>query len=139
MKMRSFKGIYLGFCLIFVLFLFSTFGQEKVDYAKIVGSWDIEVDAGGEYYYLTLVLKEADGELSGTISESSGFFTDVGLTKIEYDGSNLSFDFIAPTPPDGAERIIQTEFEVGKDEMEGSMTISDLGMTVGCVATREKK
>ncbi len=36
---------------------------------ELVGTWDLEINADGEYFYLTLVLEETEGELSGRISE----------------------------------------------------------------------
>ena len=36
------------------------------DADKVVGAWEMEVDAGGEYYYLTFSLRDEGGKLAGT-------------------------------------------------------------------------
>ena len=43
--------IWTGFCA--TLFLHS---QDTIDYGKILGEWEMEVDAGGEYFYLSFTI-----------------------------------------------------------------------------------
>jgi hypothetical protein len=139
MKVKFLKVFVLSLFFISVLSLSSLKSQEAVDYGKVLGTWEIEVEAEGEYYYLTLILKMSDGKLEGTMSESTGYFSDVPLSNIEYDGSNLKFDYTAPTPPDGYERVIRTEFEVGDNTLEGTMSVDDLGVTALATGKREDK
>lgn len=139
MKAKCIKVFALSFFFIFFLSLSSINSQETPDYGKILGDWEVEIDAEGEYYYLSMSIEKTNGELKGTISESTGFFVDVPLEEIQYDGKALNFEFTAPTPPDGMERVLSGEFEVGDDKLEGFINIPDLGMTVTATATREKK
>jgi hypothetical protein len=111
-------------------------GQQPVSNAKIIGTWDVEIMAEGQSYYLTLVLNENQGQLEGKISEQSGMFTDAGLSSITFDGENLSFEFTGPTPPDGMQRLIQTALKLNGDVMEGSVTIPDLGIAAQAKATK---
>ena len=104
--------------------------QAKVDTGKIVGNWSLEVNAGSEFYYLPLLLNITDGKLGGTVSESNGFFKDVPLTAVEFDGTLLKFDAKTPTPPDGAERTIKFELKLAADKLEGQVAIPELGMSV---------
>jgi hypothetical protein len=126
-------------CVIFIcLFAFSLVGsQEQVDYEKILGDWDLEVDAGGQYYYLYFTIEKTDGELKGTIGESSGFFTDIPLKNIEFDGSNLLFEMTIPTPPDGYESLVKAEFELVEERLEGQLTVESLGVSASAVATKQ--
>jgi hypothetical protein len=123
----------LGFMLILSAAL-AGFGQNppqaKVDYNKVVGNWSLEVNAGSEFYYLPLVLKVTEGKLEGTLSETNGFFKDVPLTAVEFDGQLLKFEAKTPTPPDGAERTIKFELKLAADKLEGQVIITDLGMSV---------
>lgn len=112
--------------------------QAAPDYGKIVGKWKIEVSADGEYYYLTLNLRNVEGTLEGTISESMGYFTDVPVSEIAFDGENLKFNFNSPTPPDGVERLVTAEFRVGVDVMDGVVNVVELGVSASATATREK-
>jgi hypothetical protein len=139
MKVKLLKVFVLSLFFISLLTLSSMRSQEAVDYGKILGNWEIEVDADGEYYYLTLILKMSDGELEGAISESTGYFSDVPISDIEYDGTNLRFEFTAPTPPDGYERVVRTEFEVGDNTLEGTMNLDDLGVSALATGKREDK
>lgn len=131
----------LGLGLFFVLafFSYSHAAQEKVDYGKIIGTWKVEVDAGDVYYYLSLELTNNQGQLEGKLSESMGTFSDVPISKILYDGENLSFEFTSPTPPDGLQRLVKAEFKVGEDQLEGTMSVPDIEATVPATAAREKK
>lgn len=132
------------FLILLALFVLTTFSysqaaQEKADQGKVVGTWKIEVDADGEYYYLTMELKDVAGKLEGTISESQGTFTNVPLSELLYDGTTLSFVFKSPTPPDGVERTVRGEFKAGADKMDGAMLVTELGVTAPATATLEKK
>jgi len=139
MKAKFLKVFVLSLFFISLLSPSSMKSQEAVDYGKILGNWEIEVDADGEYYYLTLILKMSDGELEGAISESTGYFSDVPLSNIEYDSTSLRFEFTAPTPPDGYERLVRTEFEVGDNTLEGTMNLDDLGVSALATGKREDK
>ncbi len=123
-----------------VIFTGSIFLAEvaQLDYSKVIGDWEIELDAEGEYFYLSMAVKEEEGKLAGTISEASGFFVDVPITDIIYDGDNFNFLFTAPTPPDGMERIIKGEFMVQTDKMEGFIIVDDLGISAPAMGERNK-
>lgn len=138
--MKSIQGKILIFGLLFVFILsFSAlFSQEKGSPERVVGEWNVEIDAGGEYYYLNMTIEKANGGLKGTISEESGYFQNLALSNIDFDGAILKFEFIAPTPPDDYERVIKAEFKVGENRLEGSMTAEELGLTASAVATRKK-
>lgn len=110
----------------------------QVDHSKVVGDWEIELDAEGEYYYLSMTVKEEEGQLTGTMSEASGFFIDVPMSDIVYDGEKFNFQFTAPTPPDGMERIVKGEFTVQTDQMEGLIIVDDLGISAPAMAERSK-
>mgnify|MGYP000181161102 CR=1 FL=1 len=112
--------------------------MRQADHSKVVGDWEITIDAEGEYYYLSMPIIEEDGKLAGTVSEMNGFFVDIPITDIVYDGENFNFQFIAPTPPDGMERIIKAEFKLETDIMEGLIILEDLGISAPAVAERNK-
>lgn len=97
----------------------------------------MEVEAEGEYYYLSFNIEKDESGLNGTISESTGFFSDSPLSNIQFDGEKLSFEFTVPTPPDGLERVVKAEFKVADNEMEGYVSLEDLGLSVPANATRE--
>lgn len=134
--MRIIERSSIVFCLIFVL-SFSLLASQVIDFSKITGDWEIELEAEGEYYYLDMTIEESEGKISGTISESSGFFYDIELENIEYDGENFSFTFDAPTPPDGMERTVGGEFEMGETNIEGFINVPDLGIYAAAIATRK--
>lgn len=140
MKTKFIKLFALS-CFFVFSFSFSSdiLSQEAPDYGKILGEWEIEIDAEGEYYYLTMKIEKSDGEPKGTVSEQTGFFEDVPISEIEYDGKKFYFKFTAATPPDGAERVIAAEFEVGDGKLEGYISIDDLGMIAEATATRKDK
>jgi hypothetical protein len=124
-----------------VLFGFVSVGlggqDEQASKAKVLGSWDVEVSAEGQSYFLTMVLGEKDGQLAGTVSEQNGAFTDVALSSLSYDGTTLTFEFNSPTPPDGVERLVQATFSWAGDALEGSVTVPDLGVTVPAKAAKK--
>jgi len=138
--MKSIRGRILIFGLLLILGLsFSVlFSQEKLSPEKVVGEWNVEIDAGGEFYYLNMTIEKANGELRGTINEESGYFQNLALSNIEFDGAILKFEFTAPTPPDDYERLLKAEFKVGENRLEGYVSAEDLGLTVSAVATRKK-
>jgi hypothetical protein len=109
----------------------------KPDFSKLVGTWALEVNAGGEYYYLTLEFKLTEGKFEGFMSEQSGIFSNVPVSNIEWDNTFLKFDFKSPTPPDGVERMIKSEFKFADEKLAGMMTIPDLGMSVPVTGTKK--
>jgi len=135
--MRKTYFLFVFAAVVFTLsFAASAMVQEKADTAKIVGSWKIEVYAGDQTYYLSLVVTEENGQLVGKISESMGSFTDVAISDIFYDSVTFRFNFISPTPPDGLSRTVKAEFKVGTDAMEGLVNVPDLDITTDAKATR---
>jgi len=129
-------SFYAGVVFIWLFGCLFLASQEQIDYGKILGDWDMEVDAGGQYYYLSFTIEKTDGELSGTVSESSGFFTDVSLENIEFDGKNLSFEMTVPTPPDGYENLVKAELELMEERLEGLLTVKSIGISASAVATK---
>jgi hypothetical protein len=123
---------WIGFCA------FSFAGsQDSVETANILGSWDMEVDAGGEYFYLSFSLNKADEGLKGAISESSGFFFDVPLENIQFDGQNLSFEINIPTPPDGYENRVKATLSLIEGKLEGMLSVEALGISAAATATKK--
>ncbi len=124
-----------------VLFVLPLAAQQqpapKPDYAPLIGVWALEVNAGGEYYYLTLEFKLTEGKITGALSEQNGAFTNVPASNIEWDNTVLKFDFKSPTPPDGAERLIKSEFKSVGGKLEGMMTIPEMGMSVPATGTKK--
>lgn len=108
-----------------------------IDLSKVTGTWEIELDAEGESYFLTMTLKAVEEKLSGTISEATGFFSDVELENLKYDGTRLSFIFTAPTPPDGMDREIEGDFAVGDNKLEGYINVDDLGLSAPAVGIKK--
>jgi hypothetical protein len=109
----------------------------KPDFGPLVGIWALEINAGGEYYYLTLDFKLVEGKLEGAMSEQNGTFTNLPVRNVEWDNAVLKFDFMSPTPPDGVERQIKTELKLAEGKLEGTMTIPDLGMTVSVSGSKK--
>lgn len=126
-------------CALCVFSLSFLLSQQAPDYGKIIGEWDVEVVADGEYYYLSMKMEKAETGLKGTISESTGSFTDVPLANIKFDGQALTFEFTSPTPPDGNERLVKVEFKVGDNKLDGTLTLEDLGISASATATRKVK
>jgi hypothetical protein len=112
-------------------------GQEMISEDKILGDWEMEVDAGGEYFYLSFSLKKTDEGLKGTISESSGFFSSVPLQNIEFDGTILRFEMSIPTPPDGYENLVKTELEWIGGKFEGTLSVESLGVSASATVTKK--
>lgn len=109
-----------------------------VPQVDITGHWDVEIDAGGEYYYLTMNIKKADTGLQITVSESNGMFTDVPASDVKYEGENLSFNIFVPTPPDGVERRVDFSLAVSESTMSGTLNIPDLQMMAAVACSRMK-
>jgi len=105
--------------------------QQKPDPGRVAGAWALEVNAGGELYYLTLDLRLKDEKLEGGLSEQNGMFKDVPLANVEFDGTTLKFDAKIPTPPDGAERLVKSELKLGGGKLEGVLTVVEMGLSAG--------
>jgi hypothetical protein len=132
------KSLCIFACVFFCIFCCSFLeGQDQLDLKKILGDWNMEVDAGGEFYYLSFTIEKTDGELSGKISESSGFFSDIPLENIEFDGTNLSFEMTIPTPPEGYENLVKAELELVEERLEGMLTVESLGASASVVAVKQ--
>ena len=112
-------------------------GQEKEDYSKILGNWDMEVDAGGEYFYLSFTIEKTGEGLKGSISESSGFFSDVTLENIRFDGTALTFEMEIPTPPDGYENMVKADLELIEGKLKGTLTVESLGISAAATAAKK--
>jgi len=111
----------------------------KPDNGKVVGTWNLDIFAGGMTITLNLTMEEAEGKLAGKISEPNGMFTDVALAGIEYDGEMLTYDISVPSPPDGAVKTWKTELKVGEDAVEGGISNAEAGMTASITGKRVKK
>ncbi|MGA2534055.1 MAG: hypothetical protein ABSG19_13585 [Candidatus Aminicenantales bacterium] len=109
------------------------------DKTKVLGTWSLDVFAGGMTITLSLLLEEAEGQLAGKISEANGMFSDAPLTNIEYDGERLAYDISIPSPPDGAVKAWRTELKVGEDVVEGSIANTEAGMSATISGKRVKK
>ncbi len=109
--------------------------------SKLIGDWEMAVEAEGRYYYLYVSFKETEGKLEGTISEANGFFSNLPLTNLKLEADRLTFDFTAPTPPDGLARLISADLKIaaGYEKMEGSLIISDLGVSASATLTKKKE
>lgn len=111
--------------------------KPKVDYTPLVGQWALQIDAGGEYYFLVLELKLNAGKLEGQLSEQNGLFTNAPLSNIEFDGQALTFDTKTPMPPDGAERLIKTEVKLVAGKLEGMLTVVEMNLSVPLTGTKK--
>lgn len=109
----------------------------KVDGSKFAGAWQLEVDADGTYYYLGMSLLDKSGKLEGTISEASGYFKDVPLAEVVFDGEKLIFKFNAPTPPDGVSREVGAEFRLVQGALDGVVRVPELGVSAPAKGTRD--
>lgn len=128
-------GLVLAALFLFVL----ASAQEKTDLSKVTGTWKIEIAAGENYYYLTMILKEAAGSLSGTISEATGLLIDAPLADILFDGASLSFTFNSPTPPDGLERLVKAEFKLVEGGLDGMVIVPSLDASAPAKAAKDSK
>jgi hypothetical protein len=109
------------------------------DLKKVVGTWSLDIDAGGMVITLNLVLEAPDGKLAGKISEASGMFTNAPLANIEYDGENLAYDITVASPPDGAVKTWKTELKVGADVADGVIANADTGTSAAIAGKRVQK
>ena len=124
--------IVIGFCA--TLHLHS---QEALDYGKILGEWEMEVDSEGEYFYLSFTIDKTGDGLEGKISESSGFFSEVPLENITFDESHLRFEMNIPTPPDGYENLVKADLELVDGRLEGTLSVESLGISAAAIATKK--
>ena len=109
------------------------------DLKKVVGTWSLDIDAGGMVITLSLVLEAPDGKLAGKISEPNGMFTDAPLANIEYDGENLAYDITVASPPDGAVKTWKTQLKVGADVADGAIANADTGTSAAIAGKRVQK
>jgi hypothetical protein len=131
-----------GLIVLSLLFLLGLAWQvaaqsQKPDYDKIVGTWSLEVNAGNEYYYLTLELAVNEGKLGGRLSEQSGMFKDAPLLETAFDGQTLKYSVKIPTPPDGAERLVKSEMKLVDNKLDGAITVQDLEITAPVTGTKK--
>ncbi|UCE39753.1 MAG: hypothetical protein JSV17_09675 [Candidatus Aminicenantes bacterium] len=124
--------IWAGFCATLHLHC-----QDTAEVGKILGDWEMEVDAGGEYFYLSFFIEKTDSGFKGAISESSGFFSEVPLENIEFDGSHLRFETNIPTPPDGYENLVKADLELAEEKLEGTLSVESLGISAPATATKK--
>lgn len=113
-----------------------SFSAIQTETALIAGEWDMEVSAGDEVYYLTFTIEETEEGLKGSISESSGYFSDVPLENITFDGTMLRFEMTVPTPPDGYESLVKAELELVEGRLEGILTVEEMGLSATAVALK---
>lgn len=136
------KRNLLSLSLIIIIFLYLvrslSWAQEQ---SQLIGDWQMVIEAEGQYFYLYLSFKETEGKLEGTISEASGFFTNLPLTNLKLEVDRLTFDFTAPTPPDGLARLVSADLKIAADyeKMEGSLIVPDLGITASATVTKKKE
>jgi len=137
MERKRLLSLSLGIFVFFFILNYFSLAQEQ---ARLVGDWQMVVEAEGQYFYLQLSFKEIDGKLEGTVSEASGFFYNLPLTNIKLEVDKLTFDFTAPTPPDGLARLISADLKIAPDyeKMEGILSVPDLGITASATVTRKK-
>jgi len=131
-----------GLIVLSLLFLLGLAWQvaaqgQKPDDDKIVGTWSLEVNAGNEYYYLTLELAVNEGKRSGKLSEQSGMFKDAPLLEPAFDGQTLKYSVKIPTPPDGTERLVKFEMKLVDNKLDGALTIQDLEITAPVTGTKK--
>ncbi len=132
------KSVMTVLCAACALFLAAGLSAQSLqpDPAPLLGQWLLEVNAG-EIYMLPMTLKLVDGKLAGTLSEQSGMFTDVPLTDITWDGTVLKCGVKIPTPPDGAERPVKTEFKIDQGKLVGTIIIEELGLVAPAIGTKK--
>jgi len=111
----------------------------KPENRKLVGTWALEVDAGGMIVSLTMVITETGGKLSGKVSEQNGMFTDADLANIDYNGSDFNGEISVPSPPDGAVKTWSIKTKVGEETLEGTIENADAGMSAALTGKRIKK
>jgi len=143
MKSKSIRFLagLLGFLILTaggLLFAQETQTTPQATPDKILGAWSLEVTAESQLYYVNVTLQLTEGVLTGTASEPSGYFTNVPLSDLAFDGATLKFGFISPTPPDGAERALAVELKVVDDKtMEGTLLVPDLNISAMVKAAKQ--
>jgi hypothetical protein len=111
----------------------------KPDLAKALGTWDLEVDADGQIFSLTMILEKAEGGLAGKVSEQNSMFTDAPLAEVSYDGEILKCTANVPTPPDMATRPWTIELKFGLETVEGMIGNAELMISASITGKRTKK
>ncbi|MBN1273113.1 MAG: hypothetical protein JXB26_12660 [Candidatus Aminicenantes bacterium] len=137
MSKRVCTGLMIGVFTLVCLAGMSSL-QAQVEQTDITGVWDMEIDADGEYYYLTMTVKKGEKGLQAFVSEANGMFTDITVSELKYEGENLSFVIVVPTPPDGAERRVDFALVVSGESMSGTINITDLQMIADVTCTKQK-
>jgi hypothetical protein len=130
----------LGFMAIFIPLIGMSVQaqtQAKVDYEKIVGTWALEMDFGGNPFTLTLELKLQEGKLVGTMSDQMGILTNAPLSNVEFDGESFKADLKVPMPPDNTERLMKIEAKLAESKLEGAIQIVDFGMSTPFTGTKK--
>ena len=121
----------------------SLFAQEtqpspQVPPDKILGVWNLEITAESQLFYVNITLQLTEAVLTGAASEPSGYFTDVPLSDLAFDGATLKFGFTSPTPPDGLERALSLELKVVDDRtMDGTLLVPDLNVSATVRAAKQ--
>ncbi len=111
----------------------------KPDKTKILGTWNLEINAGEMIVNLTMIVEEIDGKLAGKVSEQNGMFTDAALAKIELSGEDFAAEISVPSPPDNAVKTWALRFKLGDETLTGTIANADLGMTAEITGKRVKK
>lgn len=129
----------LRVALMSVFLLASGLAAGPTDYAKVIGTWQLELQVEGQYFYLSMTLQENQGILSGTVSEQSGFFTDSPLAEVTYENGVLVTLAAVPSPPDGSMLSWWISLNIGEDSAEGTISNSDIGITAAISGKRTSK
>ena len=132
-------GLALSLLAAFGLAQTAQQAAPKPDLARVLGTWSLDIDAGGIVITLSLVLEAPDGKLAGKISEPNGMFTDAPLANIEFDGENLAYDITVASPPDGAVKTWKTQLKVGADVADGVIANADTGTSASIAGKRVQK
>lgn len=135
--MKSFRrSIVLALAFMAVLSL-GLSAQDKPNPDKILGTWLLEVNAGGAVYYLPLELKLVEGKLTGALSEQTGMFSNAPLTEVSWDDTTFKGDTKIPTPPDGAEQLCKLEMKLVEGKFVGTLTIEAMGISAPVTGTKK--
>jgi len=131
------RFLYLSMACVISAGLIGAFPLQDTEAKIIVGDWKMEVDAGGEYYFVSFSIKEDAGKLSGKISEDSGSFVDVDMENLEFDGQKFRFEITVPTPPDGLSNLVKGNFDFDEGKLVGTMSIEEFGMIGYATCTKK--
>jgi len=126
--------------MIILLAAPAAFAQDKpkVDYAPMVGTWNLEMDMQGNVFVIILDLKlDEKGQLTGTFVDQMGMMPVAPVSNAEFDGTTFKADVKAQTPPDGAERILKIEAKLAEGKLTGSLNIPDMGMSLPFTGTKK--